>query len=92
MESGGDVRESSFLKEELALSEENTSRVLSEANMYGVLYCLLQLCTLSEEWKSRHLDSRNLILPHVPFLFDLVAKWFVFSLLNSSFPICTLCA
>jgi hypothetical protein len=54
-------------------------RPISEANLYGILYCLLQLLNLSEEWKSRVVDPRNPILPHVPFLHELASRWYALS-------------
>ena len=59
---------------------------ISEANLYGILYCLLQLLNLSEEWKSRVVDPRNPILPHVPFLHDLASKWY-----RALFCVCVVC-
>jgi hypothetical protein len=64
---------------------------ISEANLYGILYCLLQLLNLSEEWKSRIVDPRNPILPHVPFLHDLASKWYRISRVCRVCVVCVLC-
>ena len=50
---------------------------LSSDNVYGILFCILQLVNLAEEWKSRPVDPRNPMLQHIPFLCELVYKWYL---------------
>ncbi|ELR14180.1 HEAT repeat domain containing protein [Acanthamoeba castellanii str. Neff] len=73
---GADNSRKEHEKEDEKASNE-VKQPISEANLYGILYCLLQLLNLSEEWKSRVVDPRNPILPHVPFLHDLASKCMV---------------
>lgn len=63
------------------LSQNQAKRPISEANLYGILYCLLQLLNLSEEWKNRVVDPRNPILPHVYFLHELASTWYMLNLI-----------
>ncbi|KAL6062018.1 hypothetical protein QOT17_012438 [Balamuthia mandrillaris] len=63
-ERSGDNHDSNF----------NSKKVVSPHTLAGLLYCLLQLTALSDEWKARETDPRNPILPHIPFICNLLPK------------------